>query len=533
MPDPNNTLLANPNAAGMGGPPSPEESAPPFANATVAQAPPPQLYRPTADPSIQPSPAAAGDVSQMAQQNPQAMQQAPVAGQQMTPEGEDALHSAALGHGFKSIMRMLGSGQANSFFRSVLAGAMTGAAAGSENANAGPAAGSGWAAAGRGMGAVQQQEQIQQKEAQAKQQQDFENQLKTEQESRAQAQEDREATLNKAQIAMWHQQLAMEQHKSDMLDQEAIDKKNELSAALYKTYKDAGGAPPTDGTPDTISAYDLANKYVASGGKIAEGPNGTHRIFFDSTNGGEAQRDPITGKWYENGKEVDMTHKTEFKVLDVPKDSMNEKVPRSAAEVNKILGYNAFPDGKATVMISPSQLQDLVYKKRLMDDKRNETAVQANAERHAEWDALYKTYTAQRESLAGQLATLKADTSLGNYHTQELQSLQKQYDDNENELVRQRDRLFPNLKNQPVTRGGPPAPAEDPSAKILSVAQGITDGNKALEMIKNAPGISKEQRDSLVDQYMKWLAQKQATPTRPIAPPAVLPETSGIAGSFQ
>jgi hypothetical protein len=332
-------------------------------------------------------------------------------------------------------------------FRSILAGAILGAGAGTSGE--GTMSGGGWGAAGRAAGAVGQNLQLQQQQRAAQAQKQFENQQKVDEANQ-------KKIMDQAQIAVWHTQLALEQHKSDMLDQEAIDRKNESSRVLYNTYVSAGGKPPTDpNVPATIDAYDLSKKYVETKGKIAQAPDGMHRVFFDTTNGGEATRDPITGTWSENGKPVDMTTKTTFRVLDVPEDTMNTRTAHTGKEVNVALGYKQFPKEDATVMISPNEMTGLVTKRRQLDEKRNENSRAQEAEVAQEYRAAYDLYKATEDSLKGKLDELKTSP---NPNQKALDALQTQQDQNVAEFRASRDKLYPRLKGTPIITSPPPPP---------------------------------------------------------------------------
>jgi hypothetical protein len=339
------------------------------------------------------------------------------------------------------------------------------------------------------------QQQQQQRAAEAQKQ--WENQ-------RQANQDDQKKIMDQAQLAMWHQQMVIEQHNSDVMDQEMMDKRNESSRVLYNTYVAAGGKPPADpNVPSTIDAYDLSKKYVETKGQIAKAPDGYHRVFFDTTNGGEATRDPITGTWSEDGKPVDMTTKTTFRVLDVPEATMDVRVPHTGAEANKILGYHNFDD-KATVMMSPNEATALITKNRQLQEERNANTRAQEEETAREYTAAYDTFKATETDLAGKLAELKAEA---NPDQNQINDLQTQQDQNLTDFRASRDKLYPSLKGKSIST--PPA---DPIQKTVDTLKGKTpqEIQAALDDPKN--GVP----DSAKSEIWKRLG---IAPPAPVAPP--------------
>jgi hypothetical protein len=147
-------------------------------------------------------------------------------------------------------------GTPGSFWRNILAGALTGAAAGAE-----AKMGGGVGSFAVGAGAQIKEMQAQKERDQKQQQQEFENQLKTKEEQRAESAETRADTLSKAQVGMYNAQVANlildTQGKSFTQHQQIAD----FFKPVKATFEGAGIKPIPD--KDHIFESDM-QKFVES-----------------------------------------------------------------------------------------------------------------------------------------------------------------------------------------------------------------------------------------------------------------------------
>jgi hypothetical protein len=410
-------------------------------------------------------------------------------------------------------------------FRSILAGAILGAGAGTANAEHN--AGSGWGAAGAGARAVQENQQQQQQLKAAQAQKQFENQQEVD---RA----DREKQMAQAQIANFQAETAVRTHTMDLMDQDRLDKHNDANRALYNSLVAAGGTPPPESElPGTISAYDLAQAYTKNP-KIRQPQYNTNmtRHFIDTTTAQDVSFDPIKKIWVgEDGKPVDMTAKTEFKVIDVPIDNMTKKVQTKNSDIFAALGF-AVPgmDPKGTSLMAPVDLINLRANKMKQDRESHAAETADRQNKIAEYTAAEGKVTRDNEALKTQLEEFKNDPT-ADPGGAKAASLNARMDANNAWLDGQYETIWGTKKSGEAPKTPPPPPA-DPVAKVLGVAQGISDPNTALQMINNAPGLTPSQKKDLTTKYTTWLAQKSAPPVTPPIPPQQR-DISGIQGSFQ
>jgi hypothetical protein len=291
-------------------------------------------------------------------------------------------------------------------FRSILAGAILGAGAGTANAEHN--AGSGWGAAGAGAAAAQKGAQQQQQQRQQQAQQQFENQQKVQKEDREQKSLDQQKVFNDAQIANWHVQATVEQHNSDRADQKYLDQKNAANKTLFDSLQQAGAKAPTD-IPPVMSAYDLSKEYMKTQGKVAQSPLGFHRIFIDTTSGDNVEfnaSDPSHPRWVDtdSGKDVDMTGKTEFKVLDVPNNTMNQRTPIKNSDVFKLLGEKVpGMDPNNTQMLSPADMLTLASKNREIGLEKQRVANETRQMNIARFNAANETAERDIDSINKQI----------------------------------------------------------------------------------------------------------------------------------
>jgi len=222
----------------------------PVASVVVTPPPspaPPQVQQPQGPPDQLP-------------QGPGPQQFQPPAQATPTPAQRNILHSAAVGHGFKSLMTSLEGtstqyqqtpngpvpvqvqNKPGQLFRSILAGAILGAGAGSSNAQ--NDAGSGWSAAGRGAAAAQQGMQQQQQQRAAEAQKQWDNQRQANQDSQ-------EEILRKAQIAHENAATLQLNAATQGADLEVHQKVADMGKASVADFKAAGIQPVVDGMSES------------------------------------------------------------------------------------------------------------------------------------------------------------------------------------------------------------------------------------------------------------------------------------------
>ena len=361
--------------------------------------------------------------AQIPQQPMPAAPQQPVASVPVTPA---LARNATTGLGWHALMGThgeIGPGgtvtqQQNTpgqLFRSILAGAIMGAASGypkqGEQGGFGPAF-------SRGLGAEQQQVQRQEAQLQQQSQQQFENQM-------AQQREQREQTLLNAQLAHMHAQEVAAQHQNDIMDQKFHDERNAAAQTMINTMKDAGGVAPVDGAlPETMTAPELVQAYTKNP-SIRNAPAGYVRHFYDKTDASELTWDDKAGNWVTaDGTPANMTNHSVITVMDVPVNSMTTKKMTSGKDINTAAGQTLVDPDKQYPM-APVDMINL-YNQNLKNQqevartkvaKRQASAseranqLEADRQRHAEFDAQRTAIEAKKESLQNQLKEASADLS--------------------------------------------------------------------------------------------------------------------------
>jgi hypothetical protein len=212
------------------------------------------------------------------------MQQAPTASgpsgmggpnPQQAAQAATLAHAARTGLGFRALMGthvnyqqtpngpvpVQQQNKPGDLFRSILAGAIMGGAAGAEGPDA---AGSGWSAAGRGAGAARAGQQQAQQQAAAQAQQQWQNQLTAQKEQREQTGFDTEQQVRKAQIA----QANAETLRTNMMTQGESFKMHQDVANADKdrisTFVNAGVKPTFEDIPESQMADIMKNSPGAS-----------------------------------------------------------------------------------------------------------------------------------------------------------------------------------------------------------------------------------------------------------------------------
>ena len=300
-------------------------------------------------------------------------------------------------------------------FRSILAGAIMGAASGypkqGEQGGFGPAF-------SRGLGAQQAQAQKQGEQLQQQSQQQFENQM-------AQQREQREQTMMNAQLADMNARQVALQHQNDIMDKKFHDERNNAAQTMINTMKDAGGVAPVDGAlPETMTAPELMQAYSKNPG-IRNAPSGYVRHFYDKTDASELTWDDKAGNWVTaDGDPANMTDHSVVTVMDVPVNAMTAKKMTSGADINEAAGQTLVDPDKQYPM-APVDMINLYNQNLKNQQEKTRTQVgerqvaaseranqlEADRQRHAEFEAQRTAIEAKKESLQNQLKEASNDLS--------------------------------------------------------------------------------------------------------------------------
>jgi hypothetical protein len=373
-------------------------------------------------------------------------------------------------------------------FRSILSGAIMGAAAGAQNGESG----SGWAAAGRGAGAAQQGAIQEQQRQQQEAQQEFQN--KQEVDKAAQ-----QKMLINAQLANMQSETAVRQHTVDLEDKKYHDAHNAASQALLSGLEAAGGVAPVDGKiAESITVPDLVQAYTKDP-SIRQAPSGYFRHFIDTTDSSELT---YNGEhWvHADGTPANLTNSSTVRVMDVPANAMTTKRPMTGAELNKISGQSLFkPD--QTYQVSPIDM-DAMNTTRLKNE--NESArtrqadrqlsiasranqLEAERQRHAEFDAQRVPIAARKDTLKAQLTAMNNDLSST---PADKQAVQSQIDVLDQQLKDLADQEYPRTgkgKTAEPTKVAAKEAAADPIQATADTLKGKTphEVKQALDDPKN------------------------------------------------
>ena len=334
--------------------------------------------------------------------------------------------------------------------------------------------GGGIGSAAVGAGAAQQQQQQQEDKLQQQSQQQFQNQQE-------QDKQKQQTTFMNAQMAQMQAETAVRQHTVDLQDKEYHDKHNAASQAMVDGLTAAGGVPPIDGSvPETLSVPDLVAAYTKNP-SIRQAPTGYVRHFLDTTDSSEVSFNGTN--WVKaDGTPEDMTGKSTIKVLDVPADAMKTKRPMTGSELNKIAGQSLF-EGDKTYQVSPLDM-DAMNNTRLKNE--NEAArtkaaerqakiaersnqLEAERQRHAEFDAQRVAIAAKKASLDTELKGLQNDLAATPQQKADLSA-----------QIAAQDQALQDLADQEYPRTGkgqvaskPEAPKTEANQKVLSALQGV------------------------------------------------------------
>jgi hypothetical protein len=371
------------------------------------------------------------------------------------------------------------------FFRSILAGAVAGAAGGAET----PYFGKGMA---RGAGAGMKEQQAQHQRDQQQAQQQFENQQKVNEADQRKIQID-------ATVANMHSETIARQHQTDILDKTYHDNHNAASAAMVNSLKQAGGVAPVDGAvPEEISAPELRDAIIKDR-NVQRAPEGYVRHFFDRTDSTEVTWDEKNQNWVTpDGTSANMTDKTTLDVLDVPRDAMTTKKPVSGADLNKIYGQKMFDekgsDGKPKMyQVSPWDL-DSANTNRLKNE--NETARTAASTRTAQLESNRQAQEAEKQRLdrfeSYRQAVTETNTNLNKQASEEMDptkrdAIRQQIAANDAGFKSRQDEIF-GTKTGKKSETAPPPPPPPPDTNTVSGLQSTVVGY-APEALKGATNV--------------------------------------------
>lgn len=346
-------------------------------------------------------------------------------------------------------------------FRSILAGAIMGASTGAQ-----ARMGGGVGSFAVGAGAAQQQAQQEKEKLQQ------------------QSQQSQQKLLMQAQIENMNSETAARHHTTDLQNKEYHDKHNAASQAMIDGLTAAGGVAPVDGKiAETVTVPDLVKAYTKDP-TIRQAPSGYMRHFIDTTDSSEVT---FNGDhWVKaDGTPENMTDNSTIKVIDVPANAMSTKRPLSGKDLNKISGQTMF-DPEKTYQVAPIDM-DAMNTTRLKNENekaRTDQAerqikvgqraneLEADRQRHAEFDAQRAPIAAKKESLQAQLKALDNDLAAT---PADKQALKDQIAEQDQSLQDLADQEYPKTGKGKTTTV--PAPKSDP--KVLAALQGIPGVNPA------------------------------------------------------
>lgn len=415
----------------------------------------------------------------------------------------------AMGAGFDAVNQATDPAKSKpgSIWRTILSAALVGAAAG---------AGHGWKGMGEGAKA---QEAVMDRQQKLKQQQ-VENDRQKKQDTLAQTKEAREKSeadkrnmYMDAQIATSQATTAHLRHEDDFHDQETHDARNKASQVLVNSFTDpkVGGRDPVDGAvPASLSATDLVKKYTENPKiRVPSDPNYV-RHFIDTTDTTEATWSPATnngtGGWVNetDGTPINLTDRTMFRVIDVPRDTMNTKVLTSGKDLNILMGlpggkkvYDETDDKGNEKLYPVSPLdkvaihkhgEDLRLEQSKVDvDKRKaaiaEAANTAEARRHGEveYTNFHDTITETNRGIDNQIASESDPTKKA--------QLIADRKANDQTLLNKYNEIYPPKKGQPAPTTAPPPPADTTtSAGLLTTVKGYVSGDSKPVLEKYVKG---------------------------------------------
>lgn len=230
------------------------------------------------------------------------------------------------------------------FMRSLVAGALIGAAAGFQHPQGGFLGG-----AAQGGAAVIQDQRAWDEQARAQARQSFKDAQDIQQNQRAKQAAADEHMVHQATAAHLTAETVAFHHLQDSHDQEALDAKNKAAKIYLQTFEAAGAKPapiPVNGKVPANGAYNASELSAAltKDPKILFGAPGTVRHFVDVNNASDVEY--IEGKGWVNasGEPANMTKSTLVKVFDVPEDMFKKQLHHTGSEVNAIVGFPLVPE---------------------------------------------------------------------------------------------------------------------------------------------------------------------------------------------
>jgi hypothetical protein len=244
-------------------------------------------------------------------------------------------------------------------FRSILAGAIMGGAAGQEAHNQNPYGGF---ASGLmpGAKAGMQNQQAEQQKSQQQARQQWQDQLTANKEKREQEEEPLRVQMMKANLADVQATTAAKHADLDFRTQDSIDGHNKAAQAMIDGLTDPkiGGTAPVDGKlPGDLTANQLVEAYQKDPSIRQVGDGKTYtRHFIDLHDHSELSFNGL--HWIDSsGEPVNMTDQTSIKVIDVPIQNMFVKTPTKGSALNSIMqlpkGVNMFDPDK-DYMVAPA-----------------------------------------------------------------------------------------------------------------------------------------------------------------------------------
>ena len=248
-----------------------------------------------------------------------------------------------------------------SIWRTILSAALVGAAAGS---------GHGWEGAGEGMKAATKLREDQQK----RQQQQFENERQKQKDALEQTKEAREKTLAEATIANFHNEAINRTKESDLRDAKYHAEMNALNNSLIDGLRQKGGIDPTDpNVPSEIGAYQLRDLVTKHPEVLHPSDKNYTRIYIDTTDGSQHTFGDTNWK-DKDGKDVDMTNHTKFRVMDIPLKDINTKIMTPNEAINSARGLEegdtgALPAGGKTAWSMTDDMNARAQAAKVLNEK--------------------------------------------------------------------------------------------------------------------------------------------------------------------
>jgi hypothetical protein len=229
------------------------------------------------------------------------------------------------------------------FMRSLVAGALMGAAAGFQHPQGGFLGG-----AAAGGSAVLQDQRAWDEQARARAQENFKNAQAIQQSQREKQAAADEHMLHQASVAHLTAETVAAHHLQDAHDQEAIDAKNRAARVYMKTLEDAGARPapiPVNGKVPANGEYNASalSAALTTDPKILFGAPGTVRHFVDLHNASDVEYVEGTGWVNESGEPANLTKSAVVKVYDVPESIYKTPIHKTGADINTLVGYQLIP----------------------------------------------------------------------------------------------------------------------------------------------------------------------------------------------